>query len=259
MVLKKSSALHTIIGAEIWFFPILESGFKKTEELLRLYPRTANGRVLIAGEIVNAKGRFQRKWYAEKGGLWCTITLYDELLEENKGLLSLIWGLSIVRALRDLGIGEAFVKWINDVHVNCRKIAGVLQENLGEWIIVGLGINVNNDLPKDLPAISVKSLIGCEISLNSLLTKLLEWVNHYYNLLWHLEKDPIDELHQNPIISDMKNFSDTLNRCVYYSYNLDIPDNGVFGVTKDFTARGGLLLQTDEALLELYAGEIIYL
>lgn len=259
MVLKGTSAPPTIIGAEIWYFPVLESGFKKTEELLRLYPRTANGRVLIAGEILNARGRFQRKWYAKRGGLWCTITLYDELLEESKGLLSLIWGLSIVRALRDIGIKEAFVKWINDVHVNCRKIAGVLQEHLEEWIIVGLGLNVNNDIPGDLPAISVKDLLGYEISLNSLLIELLKWINYYYQLLWHFEKNPADDLSQNPIIHDMKNFSDTLNRCVYYSYNLDIPESGIFGIAKDFTARGGLLLQTNEALLEVYSGELIYI
>lgn len=258
MGLDKKSAFPTFIGAEIWFFSSLESGFDKTKDLLRLNPRTANGRVLIAGEIANARGRFKRKWFAGKGGLWGTITLYNELLESSLGLLSILWGLSIVRALRDLGV-EAFVKWINDVHINGRKIAGVLQEQEGDWIIVGFGVNVNNDLPEDLPAISIKSLLGYEVSLFRLLSRLLSWINYYYQLLWQFEQRADDENKSNPIIQDLKRFSDTLNRCVYYSFNLDTPESGEYGFTRDFTDKGGLLIQTEEALLELYSGEIIYL
>lgn len=258
MVLERTSPPPTLIGAEIWHFPILESGFEKAKELLALYPRTAHGRVLVIGEINKARGRFNRKWFAPKGGLWCTITLYDELMERNRGLLSLIWGLSIVRALRELKI-EASVKWINDVHIKGKKLAGVLQEHLGEWIFVGLGINVNNEIPEGLPATNLKSLVGHEVSLSQVFAYLLKWINYYYHLLWCLEKDVERLKNDNPIIKDMRTFSDTLNRCVYYSYNLDLPESGIFGVARDFTELGGLLLETEEALLELYSGEIIYL
>lgn len=250
----------TIIGSEIWFYPCLERGMLQAKELINLYERSAHGRVLVIGEILQAKGRFQRPWLANRGGLWCVLSLYDELLPENRGLLALLWGLALVRTVRSFGVREAKIKWINDLHVRGRKLAGVLTEKWGDWVIAGLGLNVNNDLPSDLPAINLKSLLKKELPLLLILKELLKWLNYYYQKLWEEEKITLEDGSVSyTLLQDMRKYSDTLNRCVYYCYNLDQPEGGFFGWTKDFSEKGGLIMESDHGLVEVLTGEILYL
>ncbi len=254
------SSLPVLIGAEIWHFPRLKSGFTKAKELIELYPKTSHGRVLLAEEISEAKGRFNRPWLASKGGLWCVITLYDELLPENHSLLSILFGLALVKTVRSFELPEVYIKWINDIHFNGRKLAGVLLQKHKDWLLAGLGLNVNNELPEFLPAINLKNLLEKELPLSLVLERLLFWLNYYYKTLWDYEKKTLEDINcVNPLIKDLKTYSDTLGRCLYYNYNLDSPEGGIFGIALNFTEKGTLILQTEEGLVEVASGEVLYL
>ncbi|MFN4131838.1 MAG: biotin--[acetyl-CoA-carboxylase] ligase [Caldimicrobium sp.] len=252
--------IPTYIGEEIWSFSVLESGFEKAKELIELFPKSAHGRVLIAGEILQAKGRFQRQWFAPKGGLWCVITLYDELFPENYGLLSILVGLALARTVKDLGISEVYIKWINDLHYRGKKLAGVLIQKYLDWFLIGIGLNVNNPLPKGLPAVNLKTLLGKELPLCKILEILLFWLNYYYKLLWEYEKESLEVINfKNPLIYDLKIYSDTLGKCIFYNYNIDRLEEGIFGKAIDFTEKGALIIHTDSGFIEVASGEILYL
>ncbi len=236
---------------------------EKAKELIELYPRTANGRILWIDEVTKAKGRFDRVWLAKKGGLWLVLTLYDDLLPASYGLLSLAIGLALVRTVHDLGAKEVRLKWINDLHYRGKKIAGVLTEKWKDWLITGIGLNVNNSLPPSLPAENLQNLLGQPLSLFPILELLIFWLNFYYSELqnWerqHLEEYPRKENCENSLRKDFKIFSDTLGKCVYYSYNLEEKE-GIIGKVIDLSEKGALLLDTGEVFLELKEGEIIYL
>ncbi|MCS7150745.1 MAG: biotin--[acetyl-CoA-carboxylase] ligase [Caldimicrobium sp.] len=256
---NSSQRIPTVIGGEIWHFSILESGFQKAKELINAYPRGAHGRIIITDEITKAKGRFNRTWIANKGGLWLTISLYEEFLTELTGLFSLLFGVALGKAVRELQLEEIYVKWINDLHHRGRKLAGVLIEKWHEWYLVGIGLNVNNTLPPGLPAVNLKTLLGQEISPLRVLELLLPSLNHYYHELWLYEKRILEEEKDNPnkIVEDFLNFSDSLHRCVFYGYNLD-EEEGVVGMACGISSRGGLIISTDEGLIEVNSGEIIY-
>ncbi|MFN4197362.1 MAG: biotin--[acetyl-CoA-carboxylase] ligase [Caldimicrobium sp.] len=248
------------IGEEIWHFPFLRSGFQKAKELIELYPKGAHGRIIVAKEIFEAKGRFQRIWLANRGGLWCVLTLYDELLPENYSLLSIYIGLALIRTVRSLGLSEVYLKWINDIHYKGKKLGGVLIQRYKDWFLCGFGLNVNNTLPSWLPAINIKTLLKKEVSLNFLLEELIVWLNYYYKILWEYEKNNLmGECTKNLLIEDFKAFSDTLGNCIYYCENLDIPEEGIFGIATDFTEKGALIINTKEGLIEVSSGEIIYI
>ena len=98
------------------------------KNLIAFYPEKANGRIVRADVLSGAKGRFDRKWFAQEGGLWMAISIYDEFLPENSSLISLIFGLVMARCANYFNIEQAKIKWINDLHLNGRKIGGVLLE-----------------------------------------------------------------------------------------------------------------------------------
>ncbi|MGB0288203.1 bifunctional biotin--[acetyl-CoA-carboxylase] ligase/biotin operon repressor BirA [Aequoribacter sp.] len=62
--------------------------------------------------------------------------------------LSLAIGVAVVRALQDLGVATAQLKWPNDVVVGRQKLGGILIELTGDMagpcsVVVGMGLNVN--------------------------------------------------------------------------------------------------------------------
>lgn len=56
----------------------------------------------------------------------------------------------------------------------------VLIEKFDHWYIAGIGLNVNNSLPSNLPAISFKEILGKEISIFHVLENILYWLRYYF-------------------------------------------------------------------------------
>ena len=87
--------------------------------------------------------------------------------------------MAVVKTLEFYGV-RADVKWPNDVFLNGKKICGILIKNSfeGENVkksITGIGVNVNNDIPKDLAdiAINLKSVVG-EVDIDEFCKRLIE-------------------------------------------------------------------------------------
>ncbi len=227
-----------------------------------MFPEKANGRMVVAERLISAKGRFERKWFAEKGGLWLALSIYDEFSEDLKGLLLLGLGLAVVRCVHEFGVISARIKWINDIHINGKKLAGILVERISEkeenWILIGIGINVNNKLPQHLPAISLKEILKKEVPLKEVLFKLVKWLRFYAGFLRYYEKKKLEEEGvKNLLLEDYKLFCDTIGRCVCYSYNFDKEDFLV-GKCLNIGAKGELLLKTEKGVFKFSTGEVLY-
>ena len=108
----------------------------------------------------------QRTWHSSPGGLYFTVVLRPPIPPASSPRVNLAVSLYLAQTLRDLYAIEAQVKWPNDIMVAGQKISGMLAEMEAEidrvrFINVGIGLNVNNDPPADLPmAVSVKQLLG---------------------------------------------------------------------------------------------------
>ncbi len=247
------------IGEEIWYFPFLPRAMPLSVEFINKFPERANGRIIWAGKLTQAKGRFKRKWFAEKGGLWLSLSLFDEFLPETRPLIPLAIGLALLKSVQQLGATQVKLKWINDLHVNGRKLAGVLIEKWEDWLIVGIGLNVENPTPSYLPAISMRELLKKEVPLCKILSTLIYWLRHYLGFLRFYERKLIyEENVKNIIVEDFKRFSDTIGRCVYYHYNTEEED-GIYGKVLDIGSKGELILETEEGIQSFSSGEVIYL
>jgi BirA family biotin operon repressor/biotin-[acetyl-CoA-carboxylase] ligase len=91
----------------------------------------------------------------------------------------LLTGVAIVEALRQRFSVPAFVKWVNDVVVDGKKLAGILIERVGsDWALIGIGVNVNlaeTDLPDELrtTATSLQMVKGAPVDRREVLSALL--------------------------------------------------------------------------------------
>lgn len=140
--------------------------------------------VVTADTQTGGYGRHGRKWQSPPGGLWWSLAWP---VNDESPLAASSAGVRIGSACRSV-IAQALsssaatprvtLKWPNDVLIEGKKVAGCLCERVSDpsgrpWLIVGVGINVNNDpagLPADIrrPATSLRSEIGADVDLAAL-------------------------------------------------------------------------------------------
>ena len=113
-------------------------------------------RKLPAWSIVNCihqskgRGRFNRTWFGEKGGLWVNYNLpIEHGVERPWGLMPLVAGAALMLALQPYRIEGLRLRWPNDLLVGRHKLAGILVERPSADIVsVGIGVNIHNNVVK---------------------------------------------------------------------------------------------------------------
>lgn len=247
---EHASRLNTRLRYRVYYVEKCSS----TQDLARELAEggAAEGTVVVAEEQERGRGRLGRSWFSGKGGLWFTVILRPGQRLVN--LLSLAVGVSVARALRSIGL-PARLKWPNDVVIEGKKVGGILVEAFsgsGEEItaLVGIGLNVNNDLPEELAetSASLKGILGRKLPRLPLLMHLLEEVDGVYTLLV--------EGRGKQVIDEWKSFSDTLGKAVKV-----VTQEGVFtGVAVDVGPLGELYLKTGSGEVKaFYSGDVIHL
>lgn len=114
-----------------------------------------HGTVVTAGKQTAGRGRQGRTWTAppNKALLYSAIV---RPLEEHHKMLPLSVPLAVCEAAEQLNpLLECKVKWPNDIHVEDRKLAGVLIEARPQdgWAVIGIGLNLyieENEFPPEL-------------------------------------------------------------------------------------------------------------
>ena len=96
------------------------------------------------------RGRFNRTWYGEEGGLWVNYNLpIDPKSDRPWGLMPLVAGVALIDTLAAYHIKGLRLRWPNDLLVKRNKLAGILVERPSQNMVsVGIGINVFNNLVK---------------------------------------------------------------------------------------------------------------
>ncbi len=91
------------------------------------------------------RGRFQRSWVSDLGGMWLSAVVPVETNSPAWRFLPLAAGVAVCDALRDLGVTDLRLRWPNDVLVGSRKLAGLLIDQFQPGrAVVGIGLNISN-------------------------------------------------------------------------------------------------------------------
>ena len=93
------------------------------------------------------KGREVRTWISLKGAnlLFSFILKNKDLIKEYSSI-SLACAASIASLLISKGFKNVKIKWPNDIYINDKKVCGILlQGYFDEYLVVGIGLNVNQE------------------------------------------------------------------------------------------------------------------
>ncbi len=153
-------------------------------------------------------GRFDRPWQSVRGNLHAVIHLKPALTLKKAGpAFSILAAVACVETIRRLAPNHSpapKIKWINDVCLGPRKVAGVLtrqtyQDPRITDVFLGIGVNVlsDPDVAPDrfVPAVGslASSLPGPEWTQGLFLAAFLQTVDHWYDeLLAHGARSLVD-------------------------------------------------------------------
>jgi BirA family transcriptional regulator, biotin operon repressor / biotin---[acetyl-CoA-carboxylase] ligase len=114
----------------------------------RVGPPAGSSEVLLAEYQTAGRGRRGRAWLAPPGGAIClSLSWTFRSLPADLGALGLVVGVCALRALKELGVDGALLKWPNDLVVSEKKLGGVLIDLRAETVgpasvVIGIGLNV---------------------------------------------------------------------------------------------------------------------
>lgn len=221
-------------------------------ELLRGAGSLPSGAVCLAEAQRAGRGRHGRRWVSP-----CARNLYLSLLwrfprgPDALAGLALTVGLAVLRALEDVGVRGAAVKWPNDVIWRGAKLAGALIELSGEsggasCVVIGVGINVA--MPRALAEdaigqawVDAATAAGNPVSRNRLAAAVL------YRLVETLERFESGGL--AAFMEEWRGRDALYGRTVAI---LDARGDEVTGIARGIDAGGALLVEHRDGELRRY-------
>ncbi|HEC82011.1 MAG TPA: biotin--[acetyl-CoA-carboxylase] ligase [Thermoplasmatales archaeon] len=242
-----------IIGKNLYYFKTLSSTNLYAKELIN--KGAEEGTVVVADTQTKGKGRKNREWFSPSGGLWFSVILYPEKLQPNKSmLLTMAASIAVVEAIKTVTETESKIKWPNDVLINNKKVCGILTELDAELdkinhAIIGIGINVNNELKKDLKekATTLRNEVGTKVPRVKLLKTILKHLDENYAELLKGKNDVVRKkwIQYSKIVGKKITVKD---------------ENTVIkGVVEKVDEEGYLILQTKEGKkTRILSGDIEY-
>ena len=233
----------------------------------------ASGTTIVAGSLTRSRGRFSRQWHAPPGGLWGCLIHVNTLLPASRPLLSLAVGVACCEAIRQEGGANACLRWVNDVLIGGKKVAGFLIQGFSgprhceEYDLVGFGINLNNRrFPEELQssAVSLAEVLGHPVDLPHFQLTFLAKLTWNLGLLYFEEANTLRENGfsgdggEHMLLRRWKELSDTLGRRVVFGRNIfenPLYEATVTGLQDD----GALMLRlSDGSSIVESCGEIRY-
>ena len=137
--------------------------------------------IVIAKAQTGGRGTKGRSFSSALGGVYMSVsTFYEELPARQAFRIMQNAATAVCETLVAFGLTPV-IKWPNDILVGGKKICGILIENTfaGSNVrssIVGIGLNVKNELPEDLREIAttMQSATGKEIAVDKVEERLLK-------------------------------------------------------------------------------------
>lgn len=239
-------------GRKILYFDTLSSTMDMATQLA--LKGAGEGTVVLAEAQTKGRGRLGRIWHSPKyKGLYFSLILRPSISLDKASIITLLAGVSICEAIKELSELDLQIKWPNDILMHNKKLGGILTEIKAEvdevnYIIIGVGLNINNDS---------KSLISGSTSLKENKASYPSRLKILQEVLYRLELNyqVLGKKGAKPIIDKWRQFAVTLGRRVkVYSHREHLE-----GEAFDIDSDGGLLIRNDSGITQkVIAGDVVH-
>ena len=201
---------HTM-GRELIVFDSIDStntyGKNNADHLM-------DGIIILSEEQLAGRGRRGKDWSSPKGtGIWMSMVLKPDIPPTEGVKTTQRAAAAVCKAIRDLTGLNALIKWPNDIVVNGRKVCGILTEMAGQlnkidYIVVGIGINVNNtEFPEGISAVATSLQIeyGKKIDRKELIVRIIK----NFEALYH---SYIENLNLTQVVAIVRDYSAVIGK-----------------------------------------------
>lgn len=241
-----------IIGRNIHYFKEIDSTNSYAKNLLK--DEDMEGDIVISDIQKRGRGRKNRYWSSPLGGLWFSVILFPNIPPQNAMLITMASSVSVAQGIYEVVGLKPEIKWPNDLLIHGKKVCGILTEidaemDIINYSIVGIGINVNNQIDNDLKdiAVSLKQVTGFDISRVKLLKSILS--NFDKNYLKLLSGD----------CDDIKKLWFSFSNIVGKQIKVEGEKSVLIGIVKDVDDYGCLILDVNGKITRVVTGDISYL
>lgn len=239
------------INQENLHFELFESMPSTNDYLMQKSTFDSNPTVCACELQEMGKGRLGRTWQSPFGQniylsyLWTFQQDFSALMG-----LSLVVGISVLKALEGIGLKDLKIKWPNDVYCHAKKIAGVLIEiraesNSATRVVIGTGLNVNMLEAEEINQnwTSCQAELGNPVDRNELISLYL---NELTTSLAKFEKEGL-----TVFMDEWDQFDFLKGQQIVLENQKQLYHGQVMGINES----GALLLNTGETVRPFNAGD----
>ncbi len=166
------------LSPRIFYFPRVTTTMDTAKQLA--HDGAPHLSCCIASHQTHGRGRLNRQWISDQGGLWFTLILKPDIPPPFAYIYNFAAATSLCCTINRLFDLATRVKWPNDLLLNGKKVCGLLSEietqaDMVQYLGIGMGLNVNN-MPggHDFEATSIKAQLGHVVSRRQILEAFLE-------------------------------------------------------------------------------------
>lgn len=207
---------------------------------------------ILAEKQTAGYGRFKRKFYSPgNSGIYLSLAIPTKNQSINPCLITTSIAVGVIHTLQEYFPKQDFsVKWVNDIYLDHKKIAGILTEATADLeslspseIVIGVGINLTTkDFPEEIKNIAQAAGSELPADINIIAAKLID------NLL-----DVISDYEDGHYLIEYKSLLNLIGKQV----DMQVGRELLHGEVTDLSNDGGLVVKDKQNHLNTYySGEV---
>ena len=212
---------------------------------------SGNYALVIAKTQTGGKGRFDRKFHSNVGGVYFSVALTPNLPISSGVNITTYAAVVVARAIEKFAPVSVDIKWVNDLYISNKKVCGILTEascdfeqNKLKYAVVGIGVNTDTtsfDAEIENIATSVYNECGVKINKTDFISEIVK------NLL-----NAECEINKGEYLVEYKKRLFILGKTVTVYSGSEVYD----AVAIDVTNSGALVVQKNGKNVIVSSGEV---